>query len=281
MSDDTRKVTVPRLAEMKREGRKIVMVTAYDYPTAALADEAGVDVILVGDSLGMVVLGYESTLPVTIDQMLHHVQPVARAARRALVVADMPFLSYQGSADEAVMNCGRMLKEGGAHAVKIEGGEVMAPLVARLVGSGIPVLGHVGLLPQSVYQVGGHRVQGKTAEGARQLLRDAAALESAGAFAVVLELVPRALAEAVSARLSIPTIGIGAGAGCDGQVQVLHDLIGLSERVPRHARRLLDLRSAIRGALETYAAEVREGRFPGPDQSVEMDPEELRKALEG
>ncbi|NLC58346.1 MAG: 3-methyl-2-oxobutanoate hydroxymethyltransferase [Armatimonadetes bacterium] len=276
----TRRVTVPRLMELKRAGQRIVMVTAYDYPSARLADEAGVDAILVGDSLAMVVLGYENTLPVTLEEMLHHVKAVARGAERALVVADMPFLSYQGSADDAVLACGRMLKEGGARAVKLEGGEAIAPLVARLVNSGIPVLGHLGLQPQSVHQVGGHRVQGKGAEDARRILRDAQALEAAGAFGIVLELVPRALAAAITARLAIPTIGIGAGAGCDGQVQVLHDLLGLADYVPRHARRLLDLRATIRGALETYAAEVRDGSFPGEEHGVEMDAEELRKALE-
>ncbi|HHX38645.1 MAG TPA: 3-methyl-2-oxobutanoate hydroxymethyltransferase [Armatimonadetes bacterium] len=273
------RVTVPRVVEMKARGEKVVMVTAYDTPTARLADEAGVDLLLVGDSLGMVALGYESTIPVTMEEMLHHTRAVAHGARRALVVGDLPFLSYQASADDAILNAGRMLKEGGARAVKLEGGEGVAPLVRRMVGSGIPVVGHVGLLPQSVHQMGGFRVQGKTAEAARQVLRDALALQDAGAFAVVLEAVPAPLAEAISARLSIPTIGIGAGAGCDGQVQVVTDLLGLSERLPKHARAFLDLSKLIREAFEAYAAEVRAGSFPGPENATTMDDEELRKAL--
>jgi len=273
------RVTVPRVVEMKARGEKVVMVTAYDTPTARLADEAGVDLILVGDSLAMVALGYESTLPVTMEEMLHHTRAVARGARRALVVGDLPFLSYQASADDAILNAGRMLKEGGARAVKLEGGEAVAPLVHRMVSSGIPVVGHVGLMPQSVHQMGGFRVQGKTAEAARQVLRDAVALQDAGAFAVVLEAVPAPLAEAITARLSIPTIGIGAGAGCDGQVQVVTDLLGLSERLPRHARPFLDLSRLIREAFEAYAAEVRAGSFPGPENATTMSDEELRKAL--
>lgn len=275
-----KKVTVPGLLQMKAEGRKIAMLALYDYPTAQLAEEAGVDVLLVGDSVGMVVLGYENTLPVTLEEILHHVKAVGRAARRALVVADMPFLSYQGSPDDAVMNAGLMLKEGGAHAVKLEGGAYVAPLVARLVASGIPVIGHVGLQPQAIRQVGGYRAQGKSADAARRLIEEAAAIEAAGAFALVLELVPRQLAAEVSARLAIPTIGIGAGEGCDGQVQVAHDVLGLSPRIPRHARPAADLRTAIRAAFETYANEVRSGAFPAPEQGIEMDPEELRKALE-
>lgn len=273
-------VTVPRLLQLKSEGQKIAMVTAYDYPSACLADTAGVDMLLVGDSLGMVVLGYESTLPVTMEDMLHHTRAVARGTKRAMVVADMPFLSYQGNADEAVINAGRLLKEGGAHAVKLEGGAHLAPLVSRLVDSGIPVVGHLGLLPQSLRQLGGYRAQGKTSEGARRLLQDAKALEEAGACSIVLEVVPAPLATAISERLSIPTIGIGAGAGCDGQVQVMHDLLGITERTPRHARRFAELGAAIRTAFESYAQAVREGSFPGPENSLEMDPEELRKALE-
>ncbi|MDH7568113.1 MAG: 3-methyl-2-oxobutanoate hydroxymethyltransferase [Armatimonadota bacterium] len=256
------------------------MLTAYDFPSARLAEAAGVDALLVGDSLAMVVLGHETTIPVTLEEMLHHVKAAARGASRALVVADMPFLTYHAGIDDAVLNCGRMLKEGGAHAVKIEGGEAMAPLVERLVRAGIPVLGHIGLLPQSVHQLGGYRVQGKSASQARQLLRDARALEEAGAFAVVLELVPAPLAAAVSARLTIPTIGIGSGAGCDGQIQVWHDILGLSERVPRHAHRFADLRTAILNGIARYVQAVHDGEFPASEHAAGMDEAELRRALQ-
>lgn len=252
------------------------MVTAYDYPTARLADEAGVEVILVGDSLGMVVLGYESTIPVTMADMLYHTRAVTRAVRRALVVADLPFLSYHVSPEEALRNAGRLVQEGGAQAVKLEGGAPVVETVRRLVQAGIPVLGHLGLTPQSVHQLGGYRVQGRTVAAARQLLADALALEEAGAFGIVLELVPAQLAAAITRRLRIPTIGIGAGPDCDGQVQVLHDLLGLAgERLPRHARRYADLATAIRQALTTYCQEVKQGVFPTAAHSVSAPPEVL------
>lgn len=265
---DRKPVTIPELIARKSRGERIVMVTAYDYPTALYADQAGVDAILVGDTLAMVVLGYDTTLPVTMEEMLHHVRAVARARPKALVIADMPFLSYQVSPEEALRNAGRMLKEGGAAAVKLEGGERTAPVVARLVQAGIPVLGHVGLTPQSVHELGGFRVQAREPASARQLLQDALALEAAGAFGVVLELVPAEVARVVTRRLRIPTIGIGAGPDCDGEVQVLHDLLGLFEWfVPRHTKRYAELGRAIREAVQRYAEEVRARAFPAEENT--------------
>ncbi|MBI4571501.1 MAG: 3-methyl-2-oxobutanoate hydroxymethyltransferase [Chloroflexi bacterium] len=266
------RVTVRDLRAMKRRGEPIVMLTAYDYPSARLVDAAGADVILVGDTLGMVVLGYETTLPVTMEEMLHHVKAVTRAAPRALVVADMPIMSYHAGPEDALRNAARFLKEAGAQAVKLEGGVTVAGTVRRLVDAGIPVMGHAGLTPQSVHQFGGWKVQGKTPQGAVRLMNDALALERAGAFAVVLELVPAALARLVTKRLAIPTIGIGAGPDCDGQVQVFHDLLGLFEGfTPKHARRYADLAGAARSALAAYAADVRERRFPSEEHSFSMD----------
>ena len=265
-------VRTRRLQEMKQAGEPIVCVTAYDFPTARLADEAGVPVILVGDSLGNAVLGYDSTLPVTLADMLHHARAVARGARNALVIADMPFMTYQPSADDAMRNAGRLLQEGGAQAVKLEGGRTVAPTVQRLTDAGVPVMGHVGLLPQSVHQTGGYRPQGRTAEQARTLLDDALALQEAGAFAVVIESVPADVAAEVTRRLAVPTIGIGAGAGCDGQIQVLHDILGLSRRTPRHAKRYADLDAAILGALRAYRDDVTARRFPGAEHAPEAEP---------
>lgn len=266
-------VTTTALRGMKAAGQPIVMVTAYDAPSARLADEAGVDAILVGDSVGMVVLGYESTLPVTMDDMLHHTRAVVRGTSRALVVADMPFMSFQITADEALRNAGRLMAEAGAHAVKLEGGASVAPTVRRLVESGVPVMGHVGLTPQSVHQLGGYGVQAKAAPAALALLEDCRSLEDAGAFAVVLECIPTELAEMVSAELEIPTIGIGAGVGCDGQVQVFHDLLGLGgEFVPRHAKRYAPVGDTIREAIAEYARDVREGAFPTGAESTAMEP---------
>lgn len=266
------RVTVTRLREMKRKGQKIVTLTAYDYPTARLLDEAGVDVLLVGDSLGMVVLGYESTLPVTLGDILHHTRPVARAAERALVVADLPFMTFQISPEEALRSAGRLMQEGGAHAVKLEGGREVAPTVIRLVQAGVPVMGHLGFTPQSVHALGGYRVQGRTEDAARRLLDDAAALVEAGVFALVLEMVPRQVARLVTERVPVPTIGIGAGPDCDGQVLVLHDLLGLYTRQsPRFARRYADLAGVIRTAVGEYADDVRGGAFPGPEHSFEME----------
>lgn len=271
-------MTVPGLVKKKALGERIVVLTAYDYPSAQYADQAGVDAILVGDTLGMVVLGHPTTLPVTMEEMLHHVRAVTRARTKALVIADMPFLSYQADEDEAVRNAGRLLKEGGAQAVKLEGGGRMVPLVRRLVCTGIPVMGHLGMTPQSVHEFGGFRVQARQPDQARQLLEQALALEEAGAFAVVLELVPAEVAKAVTAALEIPTIGIGAGPGCDGEVQVFHDLVGLFEWfLPRHTKRYAEVGQVIREALARYAEEVRAGSFPAEENTFHQrdleDPE--------
>jgi 3-methyl-2-oxobutanoate hydroxymethyltransferase len=266
-----RKVTVPELRRMKESGERITMLTAYDGPFARILDECGVDVLLVGDSLGMVVQGLDSTLPVTMDEMVYHTRMVARGRRRALVVADLPFLSYQVGVPGAIANAGRLLKEGGAEAVKLEGGTAMARTIEAIVAVDIPVMGHIGLTPQSVHRMGGHRVQGRRpghAPGQRdRLLDDARALEAAGAFSVVLEGIPLDLARDITAKLSIPTIGIGAGAGCDGQVLVLHDLLGLSEKTPKFARRFADLRTETARAVSAYITEVRAGTFPADAES--------------
>ena len=256
------RLSVHDLAKMKSEGRKIVMITAYDYPTAKLVDECGVPAILVGDSLGMVVLGYESTIPVTMDEMIHHVKAVVRGSSKAIVIGDMPFGTYHASTEDALRNGVRFLQEGGATCVKLEGGISVADKVAKLVAAGIPVVGHIGLTPQSVNQLGGYKVQGKTPEAASQLKQDAKALEDAGAFAVVLECVPAGLASDITDSLSIPTIGIGAGPHCDGQVQVIGDMLGLSAFTPKHARRYADLPKLMREAVTTYIAEVQAGVFP-------------------
>ncbi|MEK7814357.1 MAG: 3-methyl-2-oxobutanoate hydroxymethyltransferase, partial [Chloroflexota bacterium] len=232
-----RRVTIRDIADLKGRGEKIPMITAYDYSTARLADASGIPLVLVGDSLGMVVLGYESTIPVTMEDMLHHVKAVARGVKRALIVADLPFMTYQIDTAQALTNAARLVQEGGAHAVKLEGGEKVADTVRRVVECGIPVMGHIGLTPQSVHALGGYRVRGRGRREAEQLVKDATALEQAGAFAVVLELVPTPLARLISQRLTIPTIGIGAGPACDGQVQVLHDMLGLfTDFVPKHAK---------------------------------------------
>lgn len=271
-----RPVTTSTFRARKDSSQRIVMVTAYDVSGARLADAAGVDCILVGDSLGMTVLGLPSTLQVTMDDMLRATAAVVRGARRALVVADMPFMSYQPSPEDAMRSAGRLISEGGAAAVKLEGGSHVAETVRRLTGAGIPVMGHVGLTPQSVHQLGGYRVQGKDAVAAVRLLDDCRALQDAGAFAIVLECVPAELASLASAELSIPTIGIGAGAGCDGEVQVFHDLLGLGgDFVPRHARRYAELGDAVRKAISEYADDVRAGAFPGEGQTTHMDPKVL------
>src|ERR1700757_277839 len=258
------KITVPSLLHRKslspRDSTKITCLTAYDYPTARLLDEAGVEVLLVGDSLGMVMLGHESTLPVTLDEMLHHARAVRKGTRRALVVADMPFGSYHAEISESLRNAVRFVKEAGAEAVKVEGGERRLELIARLTEAEIPVMGHVGLTPQSINALGGYRVQGKTVDSAEQLLRDARAVEAAGAFAVVLEAVPRELAAQITRELRIPTIGIGAGPDCDGQILVLHDMLGLTfSQTPKFARQYADLGEAISGAVRQYADDVRGG----------------------
>jgi 3-methyl-2-oxobutanoate hydroxymethyltransferase len=267
---------------MKAAGDTIVMITAYDTPAARLVEAAGVDVILVGDSLGMAVLGYSSTLPVTMDDMVRATAAVARGSERALIVADMPFMSYQASVEDGLRNAGRLLAEGGAHAVKLEGGAAVAELTGLLTDAGIPVMGHVGLTPQSVNVFGGYKVQGREAESALTLVDDCLALEAAGAFSVVLELVPAELAALVSVELTIPTIGIGAGAGCDGQVQVFHDLLGMGTFMPKHAKRYAEVGAAITTAVARYAADVRSGSFPTEGQLSHMDAEvvaELQRAL--
>lgn len=276
------RVTTTGLAVMKADGQPIVMVTAYDAPGARLVEAAGVDAILVGDSLGMTVLGHGTTLPVTMDDMLRHTAAVSRAAERALVVADMPFMSYQVSYEEALRNAGRLLAEAGAHAVKLEGGGAVAELVGLLTDAGIPVMGHVGLTPQSVHAFGGYKLQGRDADSALRLVDDCLMLEAAGAFAIVLELVPAELAALISEELTIPTIGIGAGAGCDGQVQVFHDLLGMGDFTPKHAKRYAEVGSAITKAVATYAEDVRSGTFPGEAQTSHLDAEvlaELEQAL--
>ncbi len=255
-------ITPQQLIDWKHQHRPIVALTAWDYAIANLVDEAGVDLILVGDSLAMVALGHSTTLPITLDEMIHHTKAVCRGVDKALVVADLPFLSYQESIPQAIHSAGRMLKETGVQAVKLEGGHPrMVETVARLVEIGIPVLGHVGLTPQSVHQLG-YRQQGKTADTAEKILQEAIALTEAGIFALVLEHIPADLAATITQRLSIPTIGIGAGAGCDGQVLVTADLLGLSKKTPPFAKTYLNLRSEINGAIEQFSADVREKRFP-------------------
>ena len=272
-------ISISQIREMKQRGEKITMLTAYDYATARLVDDAGVHMILVGDSLGMVMLGYSSTIPVTMDEMLHHTRAVSRGARNALVVGDMPFMTYHVSVEQALQNAGRFLQEGGAHVVKLEGGESVAEKVRRIVASGIPVVGHLGYTPQSTHQLGGPKAVGKSSEAASQLLRDARALEEAGAFAVVLELVPAPLAKLVTEKISIPTIGIGAGADCDGQVQVVNDMLGLSaDFVPKHAKQYVRLCDIIKSAVGDYISEVSAGSFPTSEHSPKMD-ESLLKDL--
>ena len=274
----TARITVVEIARMYAEGVRIPMLTAYDYPTARLLDDAGIPILLVGDSLGQAMLGYESTVRVTMNEMIHHTKAVVRGARRALVVGDMPFLSY-ATPNEALDNAGRFLREAGAHAVKIEGGVRSARIVETLVKAGIPVMGHIGLTPQSINAIGKIRVQGKSRESARALLGDALAIQEAGAFSIVIELVPEQLAAAITDRLRIPTIGIGAGAGCAGQVQVVTDLLGLGDFVPRHAKPYADLRGTILAAARAYADEVVAGTFPGPEQTVRMDEAVLGEVL--
>jgi len=267
------RISVHQLKQWKAEGKRFAMITAYDYPSARLVEQAGIPIILVGDSLGSVILGYESTVPVTMEDILYHTRAVVRGTTKAIVLADMPFMSYQANPDEAVRNAGRLLQEGGATAVKLEGGSHVAPLVRRMVESGIPVMGHLGLTPQSVNQFGGHKVQGKTPAAAAKLLNDARALEEAGAFAVVLETIPAPLAKMVTERISIPTIGIGAGPHCDAQVQVFHDMLGIYDdrRALKHAKRYAVLGETIREAVRSYIGEVEGGQFPTPEHSFEMD----------
>ncbi len=272
------RVTIQELKEMKRRGEKIPMITAYDYTSAKLVEAAGMPLILVGDSLGNVVLGYDSTVPVTMDEMVHHVKAVVRGTRKAHIVGDMPFMSYQADTADALRNAGRLMKEGGAQSVKLEGGRPVAETVSRMVEAGIPVMGHIGLTPQSVNQLGGYKVQGKSPKAALALMEDALALERAGAYALVLESVPSALAKMVTERLSIPTIGIGGGVDCDGQVQVFHDLLGLfTDFVPKHARRYAELGNIMKEAVGQYIQDVQSLSFPTDKQSYTMD----ERILEG
>jgi 3-methyl-2-oxobutanoate hydroxymethyltransferase len=273
------RVTITEIKEMKQRKEKIPMLTAYDYVTAKVVDEAGVPLILVGDSLGMVMLGYESTIPVTMEEMIHHTKAVVRGAKKALIIGDMPFMTYHISVSDALHNAARFIQEAGAQAVKLEGGEVVAEKVRRLVDCGIPVMGHIGLTPQSVHQLGGFKVRGKAAEEAKKLLNDARILEEAGAFAIVLECTPAPLSALITQKLTIPTIGIGAGPDCDGQVQVISDTLGLyTEFVPKHAKQYARLAGEIKAAVDDYISEVKSLSFPTAEQSYTMD-ESLVKQL--
>jgi 3-methyl-2-oxobutanoate hydroxymethyltransferase len=275
-----KKVTTLNFRQKKERGEIITMLTAYDYPTALAMDKAGVDSILVGDSLAMVVLGYENTLPVTMEEMLHHCRAVARGAKTALLVGDMPFMSYQVLVEEAVRNAGRFLQQGGMDAVKLEGGRERVDAVKAITGAGIPVMGHIGLTPQSVHQLGGFRAQGKTASAAKRLVEDALLLEEAGCFSLVLEAVPARLADLISKKLSIPTIGIGAGYGCDGQVLVTHDLLGLFDRfTPKFVKKYANFHAEMQRAFADYIEDVETKRFPAPEHTVEMPDEEWEELL--
>ncbi len=267
--NSVKKVRIPDLAKWKRQSRKITMLTAYDATMAALLDRAGIDALLVGDSLGMVVLGHETTIPVTLEAVIHHAAAVTRGARRALVIADLPFLTYQLSAEQALQNAGRLLQEGGVHAVKLEGGRALAGVVRRLVEAGIPVMGHLGLTPQSVHQLGGFGAVGKTEEEAARIFEDARVLQQAGAFAIVLESIPAELAMRITADLTIPTIGIGAGPHCDGQVLVSYDAFGLFDRfVPRFVKQYANLGEMILKGAQEYIEDVQRGSFPGEEHST-------------
>ncbi len=266
MADERKPVTVHGLLNMKEKGQRIVVLTCYDALFARLLDEGGVDILLVGDSVNQVLAGAETTLSATLDQMIYHTKIVRRGAERALVVCDLPFLSYQVSPQDAIRNAGRVMQETGCHAVKLEGGQPMAATVRALVDVGIPVMGHLGLTPQSVHALGGYRVQGRDDTTAERIKGDAKALEDAGAFSIVLELIPAPLASQITKSLTIPTIGIGAGPACDGQVLVLHDMLGLNERfAAKFVKRYAALAADVREAVQLYAAEVREGRYPGPE----------------
>jgi 3-methyl-2-oxobutanoate hydroxymethyltransferase len=278
-TEDVRRLTISDIARLYADGERIPMLTAYDFPTARILDDAGVPMLLVGDSLGEVVLGYESTVRVTMDEMLHHARAVVRGTKRALVIGDMPFLSY-ATIDEAIENAGRFMQDGGVQAVKVEGGVRSARIVEALVKSGVPVMGHIGWTPQSKHGLGGKvRVQGKSRDAARSMLADAVAIQEAGAFAIVLELVPEQLAAIITSRLGIPTIGIGAGPGCSGQVQVVNDLLGIGTFKPKHARAYADLQGTIADAARAWLADVRAGSFPGPAETVRMDEAVLDEAL--
>jgi 3-methyl-2-oxobutanoate hydroxymethyltransferase len=274
------KVTTTRLREMKRQGEKITMLTAYDYLTAKLLDELGIEVILVGDSLGMVVLGYETTLPVTMADMLHHTAAVARGCQRCLVVGDMPFLSYQVSIEKAVENAGAFLQKAGAQAVKVEGGREIIATIKKIVEAGIPVMGHLGVTPQSIHKLGGYGLRAKELAEAKKLIEDALALEEAGVFAIVLEKIPTPVAKMVTENISIPTIGIGAGPFCDGQVLVTQDLLGIFEKfVPKFVKRYANLAPLMREAISDFIKEVKTGQFPTDKQSYEISETEIAKIV--
>ncbi len=272
------RVTIRDLSKMKARGEKIAMITAYDYTSAIIVERAGIPIILVGDSLGHVVMGYDSTVPVTMEDMIHHIKAVMRGTEKAHVVGDLPFMSYQADIAEAIRNAGRLLKEGGCQSVKLEGGRAVADTVSKITKAGIPVMGHLGLTPQAVNQLGGYRVQGRTTKAAIELIDDAKALEEAGAYAVVLEGVPKQLAQMITERLAIPTIGIGAGVSCDGQVQVFHDLLGLFDDFsPKHARKYANLSEIIQGAVSRYVSDVQEQTFPTDKEIFSMKPEVVQE----
>jgi 3-methyl-2-oxobutanoate hydroxymethyltransferase len=274
------RVTVNQIREMKQKGEKIAMLTAYDYATAKIIDEASIPLILVGDTLGQVVLGYESTIPVTMEDMLHHAKAVVRGTKKAMVIGDMPFMTYHISVEEALRNAARFIQEAGCQAVKLEGGVTVAEKVKRIVECGIPVMGHIGLTVQSINQFGGHKIQGKTPEAAMRLLEDARALEKAGAFSVVIETVPAALAALITRKIGIPTIGIGAGAGCDGQVLVINDMLGsYTDFVPKHAKQFAKIAGIMSSAVSQYLEEVKSGKFPTEAHSFAMD-ESILEGLE-
>jgi 3-methyl-2-oxobutanoate hydroxymethyltransferase len=275
---DRKKITPVDIQTMKREGKKITMLTAYDYPMALLEDQAGIEIILVGDSLGMTVLGYENTLPVTMDEMVHHVRAVTRGAKYALIIGDMPFMSYNTSETDAILNAGRIMKEGGADAVKLEGGVGVKEIVKAIVKAGIPVMGHIGLTPQTISMLGGFKVQGKDAEVAQKIIDDALQLEDAGAFSVTLEAIPALIAKRITERLTVPTIGIGAGVHCDGQVLVVHDMLGLFDRfTPKFAKRYVNMSELMLKVFESYREEVAKGAFPTDQHSFHIDEKELSK----
>jgi 3-methyl-2-oxobutanoate hydroxymethyltransferase len=276
-STPVRKVSIKTLHSKKAHGEPITFLTAYDFPTAVALDRSGIDGILVGDSLGMVVLGYENTLPVTMQEMLHHCRAVSRGVSRAHLVGDMPFMSYQVSTSEALRNAGNLLQKGGMDAVKLEGGRDRVPAIKAIVSAGIPVMGHLGLTPQSVHQLSGWKVQAKSTEGAKRLIEDAYILQDVGCYAIVLESIPAEVAQLISARITIPVIGIGAGMGCDGQILVTHDLLGLFDRfTPSFVKKYADLFSEMERAFREYIADVRERRFPAAEHANSMDPQALR-----
>ena len=275
---ERKKITPVDIQTMKREGKKITMLTAYDYPMALLEDRAGIEIILVGDSLGMTVLGYENPLPVTMDEMIHHTKAVTRGAKYALIIGDMPFMSYNTSERDAILNAGRFMKEGGADAVKLEGGVSVKDVVKAIVRAGIPVMGHIGLTPQTISMLGGFKVQGKDAQAAQKIIDDALLLEDAGAFSILFEAVPAPIAKRITERLKVPTIGIGAGVHCDGQVLVVHDLLGLFDRfLPKFAKRYVNLSDLMLQAFKLYREEVSQGIFPTDQHSFHIDEGELSK----